>query len=243
MTAKTTPDPVKALADATRQRATLAEALPELRAQAERADSLYRTAYDERERYEGDALVGSVSADKLAKARARSDEAQQERRRTSAALRQTEQKLLDLDAEIARITPEAQATEMRGFQAYQEELARQLEETFKKAEIINQMLHNNYREAEARFPAAVRRHPAPPLGYPVAAGLTDLSWSELRYNPHAVGGGRLGFWRQRVQAFLRRDTPQPETPRKRQTHLPVRDPRGGGLDVISAHVVRQNGGY
>ena len=133
--------------------------------------------------------------------------------------------------------------EIKGFQTYHAELARQLDEKLKEAEVINQLLHENFRAADARFPSVVRRHPAPPIGYPLAAGLTDLSWHELRHNTHTQDGGRLGAWRQKVKAFLRRDEAQPETPRKRQAHLPVRDPRGSGLDVISATLLRQNGGY
>ena len=64
MTSKTTPDPVKTLADATRQRAATAESLPGLREQAQRADSLDRPEqrFDTRTR---DGFAGSENRERI----------------------------------------------------------------------------------------------------------------------------------------------------------------------------------
>lgn len=236
-------DPVQALADALHQRQIIAAELPDLRARARQAAASYQELHDLRERHEGDALVGTISESKLAKSRTRFDDAQQEHRRAAAALRQTEERLAQLDADVARLTPAAQTAEIAGFETYHEELARQLADKLTEAAAINELLRENFRAAETRFPSTVRRHPTPALSYPPAAGLPDLSWHELRHNPHAQHGGRLGAWRQRVRAFLDRAAPEVQRPHKSQSHLPVQDARSGGLDVVSAMVQRQNGGY
>lgn len=68
----------------------------------------------------------------------------------------------------------------------------------------NQALHDHYLAAEAEFPARFPgQQRGESRGYPVAAGLQNLSWPEFRHDPYAVNGGRLGTWLKSVDMLLR----------------------------------------
>lgn len=240
--AQTTKDPVAELAAAQLKRDELLAALPDMRTAAEGATVRRRDANDALERHEQDALIGRVTDAKLKAVRERHDGAIVENRKAAATLRQTLDAIKQLDDAIARLTPEARQHRVEFYRQRQGELARQLLDGLTALRAINDALHEHYRAAEGEFPQTTIRGGGP-RGYPVAARLADLSWRELRDDPHAQNGGRFGSWRKKVQAFLYPLPEIPEVPPQRHSHLPVRDPRGGGLDIISATVQRLNGGY
>jgi hypothetical protein len=240
--AQTTNDPVAELTAAKQKRDELLTALPGMRNAAEAAAVKRRDASDSLERFEQDVLIGRVTDEKLKAVRDRHEAAVIEDRKAAATLRQAEEGIARLDEVISRLIPEAHRQRIDFYRNRQSELARQLHDGLTALRAINDALHEHYRAAEQEFPQTVIRGGGT-RGYPVAAGITDLSWPELRENPHAQNGGRFGSWRKKVHAFLYPLPEIPELPPQRQSHLPVRDPRGSGLDIISATVQRLNGGY
>ncbi len=131
-------------------------------------------------------------------------------------------------------TPDPTEERIAHYQTRQRELAQQLRDGLIALRSINDALHHNFREAAKEFPAAVRGLPA----HPVAAGLIDLSWSDLRHDEYAVNGGRLGTWLKHIDTFLNPPAAPSEQPRKRQTHLAL---AVGQYDAISAARLQDGG--
>lgn len=235
-----TNDRVAELESAHRAHERLTAALPDLRIQAERATANSAAAGVTLERHEDDALIGKASEATVKTARDRFDAAVTEERAAAARVRQAQADIVRLDQMIGQLTTEVQATRIEYFDTRQKDLARQLSEKLHEAAAINAILHENYRQAEAEFPPRMDRRGRGPA-YPVAAGLTDLSWRELRGEPETHEGSRLGGWLKNASALLHPQPPAPVT-RARVSHLPIAA-KGSQYDAVSAARLAQEGGY
>jgi hypothetical protein len=220
-----TNDPIAELTAALRKRDQLHASLPDLRSHLEGAAIKRREAHEALERHEEDALIGKVSDDALKKIRARHDAAVLEHRKAGATAREAEETSARLDKVIADLTPAVRAARIAYFEARQKELAAQLAEGLKALVPINDALHANFREAEDEFPFYyVGRKQGKARPYPVAAGLQNLSWPELRHNPDAIDGGRLGCFLRAVDEFI---DPQPPKPVRRAQPAPAPAAKSG----------------
>lgn len=203
--------PVELLTQARNQRAALTASLPGLTDAASAAQARRAEVTADRERLEGDGLIGVVNEATVTKAITAEQTAIEEERRASASLRKAKADLLNLDAAIARLQVDAYALRLGHYRNEQIRLATELHAALVVAAKINDQLDRLYAEAEAEFPPTVVKAPAT-RGYPVAAGLTNWAWRELRHNPHATHGGRLGGLRQEIE-----DLRNPPKPRQRAT--------------------------
>lgn len=221
---KTKTDPVQQSAEAEQQQRQLQESIPRLQQEAKAAESERRDAEARRETLEGDALVGTADHAALEKARTEHDAAVTKDSTAQATLRQAVQNLARVNDALARLRPEAQAMQMAAFRAKHEELVRQLRDKLEALIPINHALHEHFRAAEAAFPRGLRTRMA-------TAGLPDLSWTELRVNPFAVNGGKLGTWLKRVELFLQGeplDVPMGASVRVKPAAAPPTTPRAAG---------------
>jgi hypothetical protein len=220
MTTETQNDPVAELAAATQKRDELTASLPRLRTDAEQAVAERATAAALLERREGDALLGNVPESTLKLVRSRHEAAVVADRKAAATVRQTEQDIARLDERIAELAPQAQTARMAYYEERHRERVKQLRDAFVALRALNDAVHENYREAEAEFPYVPQRHGSGGYSYrrPVAAGLTNFSWHDLRALPDdAINGGRLTAWLKAVEQFL---NPQPEPTRVRPRRNP-----------------------
>jgi hypothetical protein len=215
------PDPVAELGEARDKRTTVSASLPALRQKHAEAASTRATLANQLEHIEEDATIGRASAGALDDLRARHEKAVAEHRRTGGLVRQAEAELTDLDAMIVRLIAEATTH----FVEKHKILATQFEKALVEAAALNDQLHAHYRAAEAVFPPKAVRNGVS-LGYPVAAGLLDLSWYELRHNPNSEYGGRLGGWRKVVSDF--RNPPEPKPARRSTSPTPTLDAAQAG---------------
>jgi hypothetical protein len=211
-------DPAQQLHDATKQRDSLAASIPELTRMAAEHDTTRRQLRERLELKEGDALIGKVTESDLRTARATAEQATVEARKADASLREAQANLTRLNDAIARLTPDVVAVRGAFYRQRHIDLAQQLRDVLTAARPINDALHENFRAAETEFTHATSRTGSRP--YPPAAGLIDLSWPELRHNPHAQEGGRIGGWCKRVADFI---NPPPAAP-PRARRIPVQPP-------------------
>ena len=186
----TNDDVVQQHADAVTQRDALAASLAALKDDAEQKAAKRETLSAELERVEGDGLIGNASDSEVKAVRTRHDAAVVAHRKAEATLRQAEHDLKRLDEAIERLAPDVRAIRIAFYESRQANLACQLRDGLLALVAINDELHENFREAESESPPVSRRGGGSP--YPIAAGLTDLSLWELRTNPYAINGGRLG---------------------------------------------------
>lgn len=218
-------NPVSELESSKRQRAARMDALPGLQqaviSAAAKRDQL-SAVLDE---HEGDALIGRIEEKRLASSRGRHDEAVIEHRKAAATLRQAEHEIAQLDNVIARLAPEAVKVRVAEYRERHAELARELQAALLVAERVNEALRQNFVRAQDEFPFRPQRGNGL-RPYPEAAGLADLSWFELRHNPHATHGGRLGAWRAQLDAFLN-PPPAPEPRLRRHAVAEPRKERSG----------------
>jgi hypothetical protein len=212
-------DIVKQLADAQKQRNELHASIPQLEEAVNRAIAKRNAAFEDRERIEGDHLVGTATDAALTAVRARDEAATIEHRKATATLRKAHDDLKRLDEAITRLAPEVQAQRITYYQERQKELVTQLAEGLQALVSINDSLHANFLAAENEFPygheGQRQRKPRP---YPVAAGIQNMSWHELRHDANAADGGRLGSFLRAVDEFI---NPQPPAPPKRRRESPT----------------------
>lgn len=192
---------VQQLEEATRRQTQLAASLPEVTKQATEAARARAGAEETLETHEGDTLVGAMSAERIARTRARYDAAVTEDRLASAKLRQVQLDLERIDAAIARLAPDVNALKIARYTSRQAALVKEARERLVAVARVNQSLHELYVAASCEFPDTARRSGVD-RGYPVAAGLSDLSFPWLNESPYAANGGPFRTWLLRVEAFL-----------------------------------------
>jgi hypothetical protein len=204
--------PVQQLEEAQRRREALQTQLLDLKAKAEQAVSNRLAAKDVLDRAEGDFLVGTITDAKLADRRSALERALIEERTAQAHIRKCEVDLERLNEAIARIAPAAYKSRIDVYANREADLLRQMLALFDQIEQVNNALHENFVAAEQEFPSHWDRRKGPRL-FPPAAGLVNRSWHELRYDPTAMNGGKLGTWRRAVDDRLNPKPPAPPKPK------------------------------
>jgi hypothetical protein len=207
-------NPVQQLEEAQRRREALQTQLLDLKTKAEQAVSNRLAAKDVLDRAEGDFLVGSITDTKLADKRSALERALIEERTAQAHIRKCEVDIERLHEAIARIAPAAYKSRTDFYANRETTLLQQMLTLFDQLEQVNNSLHENFVAAEQEFPAHWDRRKGPRL-FPPAAGLGgDRSWHELRHDPTAMNGGKLGTWRRAVDDRLNPKPPAPPKPRR-----------------------------
>jgi hypothetical protein len=249
---KNDPDPVTELDAATSKRDELTSSLSNLQGHVDRTVMQRDAARENWERHEEDIHIGRVTEEARKKARARYDAAVMECGKASAMLRDAKDTIARLEKVIAELTPAVHAARITHYVERQKELAAQLAEGLQALVSINDALHANYRAAEDEFPFYYEgRKQGKARLYPVAAGLQNLSWPELRHNPDAIDGGRLGCFLRAVDEFIHPKPPAPPK-RRRESPAPPATPAPAvesisaatmsGLDEISKALLQQEQG-
>jgi hypothetical protein len=226
---KTTEDPVKQLEQARAQRKQVHSSMSDLTSAAERSVVKRHTVKAELDRAEGDFLIGTIDEATLNDVRKRFEQSLRDEQMAHARVRKAEADDENLRAVIARLGPVANAARVNAIQEQVRDVLRETLPLFDALQAKMERLHEIHLAAETEFPHYHEGLSAgEPRPYPVAAGLLNFSWPELRDNPHAMNGGRLGTWRKAVKLFLTGEEEQ----------VPALPPARTMADLLGAPVKR-----
>jgi hypothetical protein len=234
---KTTDDPVAQLAEATHRRQAAQDSLRDLEEQVQSATAKRHEAKDDLDRAEGDYLIGAIDEAARKAKLAALEQALIAERTAQAHIRKCEVDIERLHDAIERIAPAAYKSRIDVYVNREAELLREMLALLEPVERVNNLLYENFVAAEAEFPVHWDRRKGPRL-FPPAAGLVNRSWHELRHDPTAMNGGKLGTWRRAVDERLDPKPPAPPVTRAKPAAAPQQPASDSNWHKLPQEVTR-----